>query len=252
MPWEVSTVLDQRMAFLAAARQRDLSMAQLCRDFGISRPTGYKWLRRWQEDPAGGVADRSCAPRTHPHRLAEDLAQEILRLRLHHPTWGPRKLRAALQRESPQQAWPAPSTIGELLRHHALSEPRGQRRRAHATPPLPLTPGNGPNEVCTLDDTGHFALGAGTRCHPLTVQDTYSRLLLACQALAREDFASAQPLLVAAFHEFGLPQVIRSDNGAPFAAAGLIGLTRLAVWLLRLGLRLERIAPAHPEQNGRD
>lgn len=251
MPWEVSTVLDQRIAFIANSKKQELSMAQLCRAYGISRTTGYKWLRRWREDPAGGVADRSRAPHHHPNRLSEAQAEQIVQLRTEHATWGPRKLRARLQRLAPDQSWPAPSTIGELLHHRSLSVPRGRGRRSAPPPPTPLTPGNGPNEVVTLDYKGHFVLGNGTRCHPLTVQDAYSRVLLRCQALAREDFASAQPVLVAAFREFGLPQVIRSDNGAPFAGTGLTGLTRLSVWLLRLGLRLERIAPAHPEQNGR-
>jgi transposase InsO family protein len=251
MPWEASTVLDQRLAFIDDCREPELSMAELCRAYNISRTTGYKWLRRSRAEGEAGLRDRSRAPHHQPQRLPDPLAQEIVALRTAHPTWGPRKLRAWLDRQAPGEPWPAPSTIGELLRHRGLSVPRRRGRRLGAALALPLTAGNGPNEVWTLDYKGHFALGDGTRCHPLTIQDASSRLLLRCAALAREDFASAQPVLVAAFREFGLPEVLRSDNGSPFAGTGLTGLTRLSAWWLRLGLHVERIAPAHPEQNGR-
>jgi len=251
MPWEVNTVLDQRRDFLTDYDRQELSLAELCRAYHISRVTGYKWCARWLTDPQAGLSDRSRAPQAHPNRLAAELADQIVALRTAHPYWGPRKLRARLVREQPDQPWPAPSTIGELLRAHGLSVPRRPRGRAGARPRVPLTAGNGPNEVVTIDYKGHFALGDGTRCHPLTLQDAYSRFLLRCVAQPREDFASAQAVLVAAFREFGLPAVIRSDNGPPFASPGLTGLTRLSAWWLRLGLRVERIAPAHPEQNGR-
>ena len=251
MPWEVNTVLDQRLDFIADCRRGEYAHAELCRSYGISRKTGYKWLARCAADPVIGLLDRSRAPATHPNRLGAELAEQIVALRTDHPSWGPRKLRARLVREQPDQPWPAPSTIGALLRDGGLSSSRRRRGRAGERPRVPLTVGNGPNEVWTLDYKGHFALGDGTRCHPLTLQDHYSRALLRCQALPREDFPGAQPVMVAAFREFGLPEVLRSDNGAPFASSGLTGLTRLSAWWLRLGLRVERIAPAHPEQNGR-
>jgi len=255
MPWEATTMLEARARFIAAWVDPEVAVpfAELCRSFHISRPTGYKWLRRWEQEPELGFADRSRAPAGHPNAVPEALVEEILACRAQHPSWGPRKLVAALRRLAPDEPWPVASTVGALLQRRGLTRPHRRRDRLGGAPPLPLTEPTGCNEVWAVDFKGHFALRAGPRCHPLTITDSYSRALLRCQGLPREDYAAAQPVFIGAFREFGLPAVIRSDNGPPFAASGhgLTNLTRLSAWWLRLGIRPERIAPAHPEQNGR-
>jgi transposase InsO family protein len=176
------------------------------------------------------------------------MARLVLAARRQHPTWGPRKLLAWLERQHRQRVFPAASTVGELLKRHGLVKAR--RRTARPTPyTQPLSHCHEPNDVWCTDFKGSFCTGDGVRCHPLTISDGASRFLVRCEALAAERFELVQPVFIAAFGELGLPRAIRSDNGPPFASIG--GLSRLAVWWVKLGIRPERIEPAHPEQNGR-
>ena len=243
-------MLDSRCQFIAACLEAELSMAALCRSFGISRTTGYRLRARYNLEGPEGLRPHSRAPRHHPQAVPEEIEAALLACRALHPTWGPRKLRAALVRQAPACPWPAPSTIGELLHRRGLTVSR-RRPRAAAPSPGGLTDPNGPNEVWAADFKGHFPLEAGTRCHPLTITDSASRMLLRCQALPREGGDLVQPVFAAAFAEYGLPRILRTDNGAPFASTGQTGLTRLSAWWVKLGLTPERIAPGHPEQNGR-
>jgi transposase InsO family protein len=249
MPWEETTMLESRLQFYAAYQEGEWPLAVLCRSFGISRPTAYELLRRCRDEGPQGLFPRSRAPHHHPQAVAAELEEAILAFRGRHPTWGARKLRAALQRQAPDRPWPAASTIGEMLRRRGLTVPR--RARRVAPPAGELTQPNGPNEVWSADFKGHFALATGPRCHPLTLCDAATCMVLRCQALPGETGELTQPVFQAAFREYGLPRILRTDNGRPFATIGQTGLTHLAAWWIKLGITPERIAPGHPEQNGR-
>jgi len=251
MPWRETTVLDDRIQFIAMYLTNELSMADLCRAFGISRKTGYKFVQRYELCGPEGLHDLPHAPYSHPNAVPEDIQEQIIALRSLHPTWGPRKLRVVLARDIPQIPWPAASTIGEILKRRGLAIPRRHRSQQAASPSVRLTQPGMPNDVWCADFKGHFGLRNGRRCHPFTITDDYSRALLRCQALHHIDTDAVKPIWVAAFREYGLPRVIRTDNGPPFASTGLGGLSPLAVWWIRLGIRPERIEPGHPEQNGR-
>jgi transposase InsO family protein len=222
-------------------------MAALCREFGISRKTGYKWIGRYLE---GGVADRSRAPHHHPRAVSTEIAQLVIEARLAHPTWGPKKLRVWLQRQNRSVRWPAASTIGDLLKRHGLVVSRRRRRtiRRYAESFVGC---HQANAVWSADLKGWFTTGDGSRCDPLTITDNYSRYLLRCQAVAPATHQTIQPVFEAAFREYGLPLAIRTDNGVPFATTTVGGLSRLSIWWLKLGIIPERIEPGKPAQNGR-
>jgi transposase InsO family protein len=252
MPWTETCTMDERLSFIAAHLRGEAGHSELCRAYGISRKTGYKWLARWREDPGAGLADRSHAPRTCPHALPDAIAGPVLDLRRARPHWGPKKLKAALERRHPDRRWPAASTIGDLLRREGLVAPGGRRRPAPLPGPAPAFAAvEAPHALWCLDFKGWFRTRDGTRCDPLTVTDAYSRTLLACTIVA-PTAEGVGPVLEALFARHGLPGALRSDNGPPFAcprAPG--GLTRLSAGWLRRGIRLERIAPGRPGQNGR-
>lgn len=224
MPWLETFPMHERYRFILAHEAAYESMAELCRQFGIARKTGYHWLSRF--------------------------AEEGLAFRAQHPTWGPKKLAPLLAHLDPPLEAPALSTIGDLLRSAGLTHP--QRTRRHAPPrSQPLAHATEANRVWTADFKGDFGLGNGSRCYPLTIMDGCSRFLLRCQALERTPTNLVQPLFEATFREFGLPEVIRTDNGPPFASVGVAGLTALSLWWVKLGIRPERIDPGKPQQNGR-
>jgi transposase InsO family protein len=225
------------------------SMAELCRRYGISRKTGYKWLARWEAQGPGGLSDRSRAPLCHPNQVPAWEVEAILAVR-DRWGWGPKKLRVLLSREHPKIVWPAMSTIEQILKDHGRVIPRKKRRRV---PPQsqPLSHCVGPNAVWCCDFKGPFDTGDGRRCHPLTLTDGFSRYLLRCQGLDRSDYEAVRPIFEWAFREYGLPRAIRSDNGPPFASRAVAGLSRLSVWWIKLGIEPERIEPGKPQQNGR-
>ena len=241
--------MNERVKFIARYLQNEEPFVVLCDDAGISRKTGYKWVERYEAGGVAALVDRSRAPRSHPHAVSAADVEAIVALRRRHPRWGPRKLRAILQRREPNRPWPAASTVGDILRHrglarrrrrHRYSAPYAERLREYATP----------NAIWCADFKGHFPV-SDLRCHPLTIMDGFSRYLLRCQALKRPLFAQTRAVFESAFREFGLPQTIRTDNGAPFSTLAAGGLSRLAVWWIRLGIRPERILPGRPDQNGR-
>lgn len=242
--------MDERIRFIAEYVEGEQAMAALCRAYGISRKTGYRLVARYEAEGAAGLSARSRAPHQPPHAVAPTVSAAILAARGAHARWGPRKLRAWLQRRTPEQSWPAASTIGALLQRHGLTVPR--RRRVRAAPaPAPFAICRAPNDLWATDFKGWFRTGDGRRCDPLTLTDGASRFLLRCQALPRTDAPHVRPIVEAAFREYGLPRVIRSDNGPPFASVAAGGLSRLAVWWIKLGIAPERIQPGHPEENGR-
>ena len=241
--------MDEKLSFVAECLRGDLPMVALCADYGISRKTGYKWLGRYRALGPEGLVDRSRAPRRHGRSMAPEVADAIVALRRERPHWGPRKLRAVLMRDRPDIAWPAASTMGDLLRAEGLVGSRRRRRRL-AAPGRALRPARGPNEVWCIDFKGWFRTGDGARCDPLTVTDAYSRYLLACEIVPPRT-AEVGAAVADLFARHGLPETIRSDNGPPFAGTGAGGLSRLSVGWVKAGIAVERIDPGRPQQNGR-
>lgn len=242
--------VDKRMRFVTGVEAGEETVTMLCRRFGFSRKTGYKWLERYRVEGIEGLVDRSRAPLEHPQAVPPEIAERCLGARRAHPTWGPLKVLAVLERADPDTAWPAASTIGVLFDRAGLTVHRKLRRRA-APSNAPFGQCKGPNDEWCGDFKGWFVTGDGTRCEPLTLTDAHSRYLLRCQVLARNDTEHVWPVLDAAFREFGLPLRLRTDNGSPFASTGAGGLSRLAVMVIKAGVLPVRIAPGQPQQNGR-
>jgi putative transposase len=216
----------------------------------VSRKSVYKWIGRFETEGPGGLADRSSAPLCHGRATPAALAEAIIQQKEARPTWGPLKIIGKLSDIHPDQAWPSPSTAGEILKRAGMVGPR--RRRYRAPPTLDgLTCAERPNHLWAADHKGWVRLGDGQRCEPLTLTDSFSRFLIALDASASTSEAEARPVFERAFARYGLPEAIRSDNGTPFASTGVTGLTQLGVWWAKLGIRHERIAPGRPTQNGR-
>ncbi|HEX8814951.1 MAG TPA: DDE-type integrase/transposase/recombinase [Terriglobales bacterium] len=250
MPWKVSGVVEKRKQFVEEWLSEQWAMSELCAHHGISRQAGYNTVARYQREGWRGLEDHSRAPHRHPNQTALGVEEQIVELRHAHMRWGPRKLKAVLERERPQVQWPAASTMGELLRREGLVVPRRKRRRVDPYP-APFAAADAPNRVWCGDFKGWRRTRDGDRIDPLTITDACSRYLLRCQAVDKTDTARVQAIFEAGFREYGLPEAIRTDNGAPFASRAIAGLSRLAVWWMKLGILPERIQPAHPEQNGR-
>jgi len=250
VPWRETSKVELRKDFAEAVLVDGVPMADACRLHGISRPTGYKWLRRYEAQGMHGLHDRSRAPKNIANRTPENVEAAVVQLRQRYPSFGPKKLRALLVKRSPGQEWPATSTIGEILDRRGLIEAREGRRR---TPPssAPLSHAVQPNDVWSVDFKGQFLLGSGVLCYPFTVTDNASRMLLAVDAYPSTKGGPARQTMERIFQKYGLPAAIRSDNGAPFASAGVLGLSTLSAWWLSLGVTHERIEAGHPEQNGR-
>jgi len=213
MPWKVTNVNEERMKFIVAWKTGGWSMSELCREFNISRKTGYKYLNRYEDDGLDGLKDRSHIAHTQPHKTREKLTELIVEMRQEHPSWGPRTLLAALKGRYPGiHDW---------------------------------------NDLWCTDFKGHFTVGNGLRCDPLTITDAHTRYLLECRGIRKTNSQNVRKAFEKIFHEYGIPDAIRSDNGSPFSSHGLAGLTPLAIWWLKLGIRLERIEPGKPAQNGR-
>jgi putative transposase len=242
--------MDERVRFVLEHERRLYTMTELCDIYDIARETGYYWLRRYQQGGLEALQDRDRAPERHPNQTPEQIEEAVLELRRAHMRWGPRKLKRVLERETPQTPWPAASTIGALLAREGLVIRRKKRRRA---PPYtePFASADAPNRVWCADFKGWFRTGDGQRVDPLTITDAHSRYLLRCQQVPKTDGEHVQAVFEAAFREYGLPEAMRTDNGPPFASRAVAGLSRLAVWWMKLGIVPERIAAGHPEQNGR-
>jgi putative transposase len=250
MPWKECHVMDERVRFVARLLDGE-RMTTVCEDFGISRKTGYKIFQRYQDTGVRGLTDRSRRPHRHANQLPMAVEKLVVRLKKEYPKWGAPKLRERLRERWPDVACPAISTIHAVLDRHDLVRRRRRVRRPRLRGTL-LTGAATPNGLWCADYKGEFMLGNRRYCYPLTITDYVSRYLIACEALSTTKERYAFAVFERAFEEFGLPAAIRTDNGVPFASAhALYGLSKLAVWWLRLGIRLERIAPGHPEQNGR-
>jgi putative transposase len=250
MSWKETCPVAERMKFVLEVLNGELPFAQLCRCYGITRKTGYKWLERYQDGGVLGLTDASRAPLHHPNAVSPEVEEQIVAMRELHPQYGPRKLLFRLQQMAPGQHWPCTSTIGAILKERGLVVPR--KRKRHATPyTQPFASCLEPNDTWCIDFKGWFPTGDGRRCDPLTLTDAASRYLLCCHALPNQQLEPVQSRMKILFREYGLPRAIRSDNGTPFASTGLAALTRLSVWWLKLGITCERIRPATPCENGR-
>lgn len=238
------------MDFILKVKAGERSFKALCQSFGISRRTGYKWWERYREGGVEGLAERSHRPHTCPHASDPVWIERAVDLRLRHPSWGPRKLRVKLAQRYGRKNLPAASTLGHQLKLRGLVR---SRRRRHGRPTVlrgPLTQADSPNRVWAVDFKGWFRTGDGERCDPLTVSDLFSRYVLCCEAVGHQSYEAVRPVFERLFSLYGLPEVIRVDNGSPFASTGAGGLSRLSVWWMTLGIKPEFIVPGHPEQNG--
>lgn len=250
MPWKECHVMDERLRFVGRLLDGE-KMARLCEEFGISRKTGYKIFDRYRDAGVLGLTDRSRRPYRHANQLPMAIEKTIIRLKKDYPSWGAPKIRERLKHRYPAVTCPAISTVHAVLDRAGLVRRRRRRSRPRLTG-TSLTQPDAPNALWCADYKGEFMLANHRYCYPLTITDFASRYLLACEALSTTKERYAFSVFERTFQEYGLPHAIRTDNGVPFASAhALYGLSKLAVWWLRLGITLQRIAPGHPEQNGR-
>lgn len=214
----------------------------------ITRPTGYKWVARWTASGEAGLAEERRTPHHCPHAMVPAVREALLATRRRYG-WGATKLLAILRRREPDRRWPARSTVNALLEREGLLV-KQRRRRIGTHPGASPLETTAPNQIWPADFKGQFRTRDGALCYPLTVTDHFSRAILLCRALPSVRTADAQPAFVRLFRERGLPDAIRTDNGAPFASRGLHGLTRLNVWWMQLGIVHQRIRPGRPQANG--
>lgn len=253
MSWAARDLQHLRADFVLVARERGVYMASACRQFGISRKTGYKWLARYEMEGLAGLADRSRKPRSSPLRMSGDLVASLVLLHEDHLDWGPKKLRARLPKLGYRhEELPSVTTVARLARQLGWSKTKGRGRPPRRSVPVgPLTAPGQPNDVWTVDFKGWWRTRDSRRCEPLTIRDLYSRYILCLRPMARRSTEAVRQVFLEVFGQYGLPDMIRSDNGSPFASlTGPRGLTRLSAWWRSLSIRLERIEPGHPEQNG--
>lgn len=251
MPWKESSTVDQRTALVNDWLTNRYTVSSLAEAYGVSRQKAHKWLRRFREEGRRGLEDRSRAPKTIPSKTSSRIKELVVRLRKKRPRWGAPKILAKLGEQHPDLAFPSERTVHSILVDAGLVLRRRRPRRVHRKPRRELATSTQPNDVWCVDFKGDFRLGNGTRCHPLTVTDHFSRYLLVCRGLERETLSSTQETLTRAFKIYGLPTVMRSDNGRPFGSGGPCGLSKLSVWLIKLGVSPEHIDPSRPDQNGR-
>lgn len=250
MPWKITDAMTEKERFAVLARTGRFTISELCRDFGISRKTGHKYLLRYESEGRAGLQERSRRPKTCPSATVESVEKLILAERKKHPTWGPKKIRDLLLKVHGIERPPHESTIGLVLSRHGLSRKRKRRPGVHRVRPEHLTEPTRPNEVWTFDFKGWFLLQNGQRCDPLTVCDRFSRYIVGCRACPNQQFKNTLRSVKHLMRLYGLPEVIRVDNGTPFASGALGGLSQLSVWWIENGIRVEFIAPASPQQNG--
>ena len=237
MPWQELSPMDLRLKFVKDWLSELYTMTELADAYDVSRKTGYKWVARYERGGRGALGDQSRRPRSHPATTDAAIVERLVGARRRFPHWSAPKLITWLAEQEPHRPWPHRTAAYELLRRQGLSRGTPRRRRR---PPVArvLTPPTRMNELWTTDFKGQFRLRDGCYCHPLTLRDALSRFVLRCDGLPRETYELTRPCFERAFREYGMPERIRSDNGRPFAGAGLAGLSQLSVWWLRLGIQL--------------
>jgi transposase InsO family protein len=250
MPWTTTPTTEQRLKFVTLANSGRFSVTELCLEFGVSRKCGHKWLVRHAEGGAGALVDGSRAPHSVPLRTSDAIERLVVSERRLHPTWGPKKLRAVLERKHSMESPPAVSTLGDILKRHGMIEARKRRPGAFDVKRGDLTNALRPNHVWATDFKGWFCTQDKERCDPLTVTDLFSRYLVGVQALPQATQMWTRMAYASMFRTHGLPEIIRMDNGSPFGSIGPGGLSKLTVWWISLGIDVEFIKPASPQQNG--
>jgi transposase InsO family protein len=252
MPWKKVFPMEERIKFAVLAAKGTEVFSVLCREFGISRRVGYKWLKRYRALGVGGTRELSRRPRGSPQRTAAAMEELIVQARRKRPRYGPKKIYELLAKAHGRSELPAISTIAKILARKGLAKQRGRRRRGQIVrlEASRLTVPTRSNEVWTVDYKGWFKTGNGCRCDPLTITDLYSRYVLCVRAVPAATQRFTRLVFQRVFRRYGLPEAIRVDNGPPFASYGLAGLSKLSVWWTSLGIRVEFIRPASPQLNG--
>ena len=235
MPFQTDSALAQKQQFIQDWLGEEWPFSKLCQRYGISRPTGYKWVERYRLEGICGLAEQSHAAHSYPNRIDANIEELILAARAKHPSWGPKKLVTWIKRREGLERLCAVSTAGEILRRHEMVVPRQLHRHA-VRAETPLASYEGSNAVWCIDFKGWFVLGNGERCDPLTITDGFSRYLLRCRGCARIELKETRRICETAFREYGLPVRMRSDNGSPFGSVAIGGLSALAVWWIKLGI----------------
>lgn len=251
MPWQETDVMDQRTEFVLRVIKGSESFGAVCREYGISRKTGYKWKDRFLLEGLSGIGDESRRPKTSPTGLSETMVCQIVKLKQAHPGWGARKLRAVLGRTCAPSDLPSESSFKRVLDKAGLVEHRRRRPVSEQGRLTTAVKSERPNQLWTIDFKGWWYTRNRRRFEPLTIRDGYSRYVLCAQALDNACTETVRAAMERVFETHGLPEVIRSDNGSPFAARrSPLGLSRLSAWWLTLGIDLDRIEPGRPDQNG--
>jgi len=249
MPWKEQSIIGERWQLMQKLLRKEKPVRHWCRVFGVSRKTVYKWCRRFMQEGRRGLQDRSRRPQRMPRQLAGRTVKQIERWREQKAHWGAKKIRVHLT--GPAGSIPTERTIARWLQRLNFTRPVRRRPQKACVHPVPaLTPARGPNHVWTVDFKGWFRAGNGARCEPLTVRDLFSRYVLLARVLPTQHGPPVQAVFTRLFRQHGLPEIIRVDNGSPFAARGPLGLSRLSVWWLRLGIRVEFTRPGCPQDNG--
>jgi len=248
MPWNVRTQLEKRKEFIDEVVYKKQDITTACQRYGISRKTGHKWLSRFRGHGESGLKDRSRRPRRSPNQTKESIVEVLIKKKQRYPKWGPKKIRVLLKREG-IEGLPSKATIGRIFERYDLVKKK-RRRSKRIRARQDLTRPMYANHVWAVDFKGWFKTRDGKRCEPLTITDLYSRYLIECYALENTRTEAVQGVFERVFKKYGLPLIIRSDNGSPFSSQALCGLSRLSVWWMKLGIMPELIEPAHPEQNG--
>ncbi len=250
MPWKVINQMELKIQLVNDWNNGYSSITDLSQRYGVSRPTIYKWLGRYEQFGIEGLREQSRAPGECPHRTSQDILDLVIQEKLKNRKRGPRKIRAQLKRKHPERTFPAVSTVAYWLKKEGLVESRKKRWRV---PPYtqPFSECNAPNDVWSIDYKGQFHMQNGKVCYPLTISDNFSRFILGCQALEGPRYDPTRRCLESIFREHGLPMAIRSDNGTPFAGRCIGGLSRLMIWWILLGIIPERIGKGCPHENGR-
>jgi putative transposase len=249
MPWKEQDVVSLRTEFVRRSIEPGVVFRELCAEYGVSAKTGYKWQRRFLEQGLSGLKDQRRTPQYSPHQLPEPVVCDMVRLKLQHRTWGPQKIRQVYLRSHGQA--PSESSFKRVLDKAGLVQRRRTRRAEPGQRLMYPMAAEAPNDVWTVDFKGWWRMSGGRRCDPLTIRDEFSRYVLEIRAMQGTRTAQVREAFEEVFEQHGMPKVIRSDNGQPFASWNApLGISGLSAWWVALGIRLDRIEPGHPEQNG--
>lgn len=250
MPWKEVSFMEERVRFVSLAESGKQSFASLCREHGVSRKTGYKWLARKREFGLAGLREMSRKPRSNSRCVGDEAVKLILKLKRRHPTWGGKKLHDLLCKDCAIADPPCVNSVDNVLRRHGLTTRRRRRAKFARKEPGELTEAKHPNHVWAVDFKGWFVLGDGQRCDPLTISDLRSHMVICCKAMRNQQWRPVRKAFAQVFRRYGLPEIIRVDNGTPFASVGALGLSKLSVWWISLGVKVEFTRPGKPSDNG--